>query len=105
MNRNELSRNELARRSTIHNFEYIFGASENAAWGAVIAGNKKERIEFYNERYQKIHDAMTTEIFNMIEEFFDLQGIIESLPEEVSKEIYEKWAEMRYERKYGKTEE
>ena len=100
-----MNRSELARQCTIHNFEHVFGALENDAWGAVIAGTKKERIEFHNEHYQKIHDAMTTEIFEMIEEFFDLQEIIESLPEEASKEIYKKWAEMRYERKYGKTEE
>lgn len=93
---------EINKNATINNFVTLLEALGDDAWGVAIAGNKKERIEFYNERYEKRKDIVEEELCRMIEDFFDLQKVVASMPEDVSEEIMDKWGDMVYERKFGK---
>lgn len=95
---------ENNRLITIENFESLFEILGDKAWHIVLGSSNKDRTKRH-EYFMKANDEVAKEVHRMINDLFDLHQIVESMPEDVRDAIYKKWAEMRYERKYGKTEE
>ena len=96
---------EINRNGSLFNFEKLFDILGDDAWGIAIAGTKKERMEYYDGRYEKANDEVREEVLRMVEDLFDLQKVVASMPEDIAEEILDKWSSMVYERKYGKKED
>lgn len=88
---------ELNRAASINNFEQLFGILENAAWGIVLERTKMDRIQ-KSEEYDEKNELVKEEVIRLLNDLFDLQQAMDSMPKDVKDEVWKRWCEVAAER-------